>query len=182
MNIKFFNRDPAKVAKELLGATLVRQIGKLQYKGRIVETEAYYSSNDPASRARDGRKNYNTAMFDGAGHLFIYNVHQYWMLNFTTCPASAVLIRSLEPLNFEGNPSGPGRLTKVLNINKSLNCLPIHKSTGVWLEEGKTPEKVARSFRIGVTQDLPEPLRFFDPESKWVSTTRRPVFIESFTK
>ncbi|TRO61988.1 DNA-3-methyladenine glycosylase [Candidatus Bathyarchaeota archaeon] len=181
MDARFFDRDPAKVAKELIGAVLMRKIGSSTYQGRIVETEAYYASGDPASRAREGPKNYNRPMFDGAGHLFVYNVHQYWMLNFTARPASAVLIRSVEPLNFKGNPSGPGRLTVTLKIDKSLNGHPIHKSSGVWLEDGSPPDEVARSFRIGVTKDLPIPLRFFDPASGWVSATRKPVLIESFT-
>ena len=182
MDKSFFDRDPAIVAKGLLGFTLLRKLHGETYKGKIVETEAYYAEDDPASRAQQGRKNYNTPMFDGAGCLFIYNVHQYWMLNFSTRPASAVLIRSIEPLNFEGNPSGPGRLTRLLEIDKSLNGLPVKESSGIWLKPAQPPEKVARSFRIGVTKDLPTPLRFFDTSSNWVSATRKPVSVESFMK
>jgi DNA-3-methyladenine glycosylase len=177
---QFFDRDPAVVARELLGFKLLRETRGKRYEGKIVETEAYYASGDPASRARHGRKNYNSPMFDGAGCLFVYNVHKYWMLNFSTRPASAVLIRAVEPLNFEGNPSGPGRLTRSLGIDKSLNGLPLQKRSGVWIEESSPPEHVARSFRIGVTRDLSIPLRFFDPESRWVSATRKPVSVESF--
>jgi len=181
VDASFFDRDPAKVARELLGCTLFRKRADTIYRGRIVETEAYYAGGDPASRARHGRKAYNAPMFDGAGHLFVYNVHRYWMLNFSTRPVSAVLIRSVEPLNFEGNPSGPGRLTTVLGVDNSVNGCPIQKSTGIWTEPGIRPNKLARSFRIGVTFDLSTPLRFFDPESRWVSATRKPVSLESFT-
>ena len=178
MEARFFHRDPKLVARELLGMTLVRRLDGKEYRGRIVETEAYYSSGDPASRARYGKKRYNAPMFDGAGHLFIYNVHKYWMLNFTTLPVSAVLIRAVEPLNFEADTRGPGRLTMALRIDRSLNGLPLCNSTGVWVEPGKPPQKLARSFRIGVTADLPEPLRFFDPESSWVSFPRKPVLVK----
>ncbi len=178
MEAQFFHRDPKIVARELLGMTLVRRLEGKEYRGKIVETEAYYSGDDPASRARHGKKRYNAPMFDGAGHLFVYNVHRYWMLNFTTRPVSAVLIRAVEPLNFEADTRGPGRLTVALGIDRSLNGLPLCESTGVWVEPGDSPRKLARSFRIGVTADLPEPLRFFDPESNWVSFPRKPVLIE----
>ncbi len=170
-----FNRDPKEVAIDILGKVLVRRVGNDTLRGRIVETEAYYGDEDPASRARHGRRHYNAPMFDGAGCLFIYNVHKYWMLNFTTRPVSAVLIRAVEPLNFEGNTSGPGRLTRELGIDRSLNGLPVGEGTGIWLEEGRRPEKIGASHRIGVTRDLEEPLRFFDLESRWVSAHRKPI-------
>jgi len=42
----FFNRDPAFVAKDLLGNVVVRKIGSDTLLGRIVETEAYYGGED----------------------------------------------------------------------------------------------------------------------------------------
>ena len=38
---KFYNRDTVQVAKDLLGKTLVRKIGKQKLTGTIIETEAY---------------------------------------------------------------------------------------------------------------------------------------------
>ena len=38
---KFYSRDTVQVAKELLGKTLVRKIGKQKLTGTIIETEAY---------------------------------------------------------------------------------------------------------------------------------------------
>lgn len=172
MDRKFFNRPADEVAIGLIGTILVRKGDKL-LKGRIVETEAYHGLEDPGSRARHGRRPYNAPMFDGAGHLLVYNVHMYWMLNITTKPVSAVLIRSVEPLNFEGNPSGPGRLTRTLKVDKSLHGLPVGKLSGIWIEEGDRPARVAKSFRIGLTQDMTEPMRFFDPGSDWVSATKK---------
>jgi DNA-3-methyladenine glycosylase len=182
VDASFFDRDPARVAKELLGSILVRKAGDFLYRGRIVETEAYYGENDPASRAKHGKKIYNAPMFEGAGNIFVYNVHKYWMLNFSTKPVSAVLIRAVEPLNFEANTRGPGRLTVALKVDKSLTGLPIGRAAGIWVEKGPAPGKVARSFRIGVTKDLSTPLRFFDLESGWVSATRRSVSAKGFTK
>ena len=170
--MEFFNRPADKVAVDLLGMTLVRKAGR-EFRGRIVETEAYHGSSDPGSRAKHGRKKYNAPMFDGAGRLFIYNVHMYWMLNVTTKPVSAVLIRAVEPVNFEGNTSGPGRLTRVLGINKELHNLPMGRDSGIWIEPGERPERIAKSFRIGLSRDMAEPMRFFDLDSRWVSASRK---------
>ena len=48
LNKKFFLRSPDIVAKELLGK-IMQVNGK---KAKIVETEAYFGPEDPASRAR----------------------------------------------------------------------------------------------------------------------------------
>lgn len=175
METEFYDRDPADVARDLLGKVLVRRLDDRTYRGRIVETEAYYGDDDPASRARRGRKRYNAPMFDGAGNLFIYNVHMYWMLNFTTRPVSAVLVRAVEPLNFQANTSGPGRLTRELEIDKGLNGELACPETGVWVEPAEPPDRVARSLRIGVTEDLDRPMRFFIPGNDWVSAHQRAV-------
>jgi DNA-3-methyladenine glycosylase len=43
---KFFEKDPALVAKDLLGKILVRKINSKILAGKIVETEAYYGKED----------------------------------------------------------------------------------------------------------------------------------------
>jgi len=45
---KFYDRDAAIVAKDLLGCIIVRK-DDATLKGMIVETEAYYGLSDPAS-------------------------------------------------------------------------------------------------------------------------------------
>ena len=55
-NKDFFERDPKIVAIELLGNFLVRRIKGNFLISKIVETEAYYGYNDPASRAYKGIK------------------------------------------------------------------------------------------------------------------------------
>ncbi|MEM0079731.1 MAG: DNA-3-methyladenine glycosylase [Nitrososphaerota archaeon] len=51
----FYERDPACVARDLLGNVLVRRLGEVELSGRIVEVEAYYGEDDPASKAYGGR-------------------------------------------------------------------------------------------------------------------------------
>jgi len=49
---EFFERDPETVARDLLGMRLIRRLDEDFLGGIIVEAEAYYGLNDPASRAR----------------------------------------------------------------------------------------------------------------------------------
>src|SRR6056297_455640 len=100
----FFERPADVVAKDLLGKVLVRKIDGKTFKARIVETEAYFSENDPASRASKGKTKISEMMWESPGRILVYNVHMYKMFNFVTYKkgkASAVLIRALEPLNFQ---------------------------------------------------------------------------------
>jgi len=97
----FYERDPAVVARELLGKVLIRRLASQVLSGKIVETEAYYGENDPASKAYKGRKTFNEPMFREVGRTFIYMVHGNWLLNIVAHPkgeVGAVLIRALEPL------------------------------------------------------------------------------------
>jgi len=162
----------------LLGKVLVRRHGGGSLGGVIVETEAYYGVDDPASRAYSGRKRYNAVMFGEPGRLFVYNVHRYWMLNFVAHEpgkVGAVLIRAIEPVlgieaMREARPvdeeteltSGPGKLTVALGIDKSLNGIQVTDETRpVHVLDNRLACEVDRSHRIGVTEDLPEELRFY---------------------
>jgi len=51
---KFYLSSPDEVARRLLGKILVRRLGNSIISGIIVEDEAYFGINDPASRARKG--------------------------------------------------------------------------------------------------------------------------------
>jgi len=183
----FYRRDTATVARELLGKTIVRRLGHQVLTGRIVETEAYYGEKDPASRAYKGRKNYNSPMFDDPGRLFIYMVHSWWLLNIAAHEPGepgAVLIRALEPI--EGIPvmednrgvtdlhnltSGPGKLTKALNVTKELHGLDVTEGSAELKVVDGGPEEfqTATSHRIGVTRDLPRELRFYVKGNRFVS-------------
>ena len=71
LNREFYVRDPEIVAKNLLGKRLVRKLNESFLKGIIVETEAYYGLDDPASRAFHGVKNYNKLMWISQRHATI---------------------------------------------------------------------------------------------------------------
>jgi len=177
---KFYNRDPAIVAQELLGKIIVKRDKNL--RGRIVETEAYYGLSDPASRARKGAK----IMWAAAGVAFIYMVHGNWLFNVITMPKgepSGVLIRAVEPIDgidvmrknrgvdeLRKLTSGPGKFTKAFGIDKKYNGVRIYRRDApIFIKDGKFEGEIVKSYRIGVKEDLPIPLRFYIKGNKFVS-------------
>lgn len=183
----FYERNPALVARDLLGKILLRRLNSEILSGKIVETEAYYGENDPASRAYRGRKIFNELMFMDVGKAFIYMVHGNWLLNIVAHlkgGVGAVLVRAIEPLqgieimqknrnvkHIRDLTSGPGKLTKALAITKELNGIDITKRNNqLVVVEGKRESfEVCSSHRIGVKVDLPQELRFFVKGNKFVS-------------
>ena len=181
----FYNRPTDLVARDLLGKILVRKIDDELLGGIIVETEAYFGADDPASRAFHGKKTYNRVMFEEPGRLFIYNVHQYWMLNFIAHSdgVSGILIRAIEPTmridtmqenrpvqNLRELTSGPGKLTLAFDVDKSLNGLDVtDASSQIYVLDNEFEYELGTSHRIGVTRDLPEHLRFYVKNNRFVS-------------
>jgi len=184
----FFQKSPEEVAKELLGKILVRKLNGKVLSGKIVETEAYFGEEDPASRAHSGRpKHCVELMKDEPGKILIYNVHNNWLLNVVAHEkgkTGAVLIRAVEP--FEGIEEmkknretknifdltrGPGKLSKALAIDKSLNGIDStsKKSQINFFDSKEKNFEIACSYRIGVKKDLPKKLRFFIKGNKFVS-------------
>ncbi len=185
---EFYSRDTAKVAQNLLGKKLIRktECNKKFMSGIIVETEAYYGETDPASRAYNGKKNYNKVMWCTPGKLFIYNVHKYWLLNIVAHEVGEVggiLIRALEPLEgvelmkrnrpvdkIRELTNGPGKLALALGIDKSFNGLKTTDfSSKINIIENDFELKMGSSNRIGVTRDLQEKLRFYVLGNRFVS-------------
>jgi DNA-3-methyladenine glycosylase len=184
--LSFYARRPDLVACELLGKTLVRRIGGEALEGVVVETEAYFGLEDPASRAYRGMKEYNRAMWGEPGRLFVYNVHRYWMLNVVAHEprgVGGVLFRALEPTKGIGKmienrsvsdpmklTSGPGRLSVALEVTQELNGIPVADPDGpVVILDAPRVDDYCTSRRIGVMRDLEENLRFYKRENKFVS-------------
>jgi len=124
---RFYADDPLVVAPGLLGALLIHhhpERGLLA--GRIVETEAYRGMEDKACHASKGITKRTAPMFGPPGHAYVYLIYgMYEMLNAVTWPEgqpSAVLIRGVEPIaGIERTTNGPGKLTRALGIDRSLN-------------------------------------------------------------
>ena len=139
LNRKFYDRDTSRVAKDLLGKVLVKESGGIITSGIIVETEAYYGSDDPASHAFGGSTSRSSIMFGKAGIAYIYLCYGvHWLLNIVTekkTTPGAVLIRGLKPVDGIGDmqkrrktagtgselTNGPGKLTVAMGIDSSGN-------------------------------------------------------------
>ena len=182
----FYARAPSIVARDLLGKLFVRKLYGKMLEGRVVETEAYFGLDDPASRAFKGKKNYNSLMWGEPGCVFIYNVHKYWMLNIVAHEPGkigAVLIRAIEPtkgtdLMFRNRPvktkreltNGPGKLTLAMGIDKTLQGETLTNIDGdVFIHGTDSDFNVGVSRRIGVTKDLEIDLRYYIIMNPFVS-------------
>ena len=147
------SKKTVALARWLLGKHLVRRFADGREEARlIVETEAYDGEQDLACHARVGRTGRTEVMYAAGGVWYVYlcyGVHE--MLNLVVGPRdwpAAVLIRGIE------GASGPGRVTRTLAINRSLNCTPAcDESAGLWLEDRGVSvpgHAVAATPRVGV--------------------------------
>jgi DNA-3-methyladenine glycosylase len=167
---EFFARDTVRVARELLGATLVHRTRDEFRAVRIVETEAYLGRSDPASHSYRGETKRNRSMFGPPGHLYVFPIHQVVCANVVTQNAEAVLLRAGEPLDDAlPNPSGPGRLCRALGIHRAHDGLDLLTSE-VRLAKGRRPDSpIAVGRRVGISRGTEAPLRFALRDNRWVS-------------
>lgn len=134
----FFARPALQVARELLGARLVRLEGDQRLAGIISETEAYSGEDDLGCHCRAGRTPRTQVMYGPPGHAYVYFTYgMHWCLNCVVeadgFPA-AVLIRAIEveegleviaarrgsvpPIHWT---DGPAKLTRALAIERAFN-------------------------------------------------------------
>jgi DNA-3-methyladenine glycosylase len=185
----FYLRDPAVVARELIGKIMWRETSAGLCAGRIVEVEAYLSARDPACHASRGLTNRNKSMFGPAGHAYVYMIHSRWCLNAVTEPAgtpSAVLIRAIEPLVgldlmhqrrqtdiVRDLTRGPARLCEALAIDRTYDAWDLTVGRELWISvDGNSVDRkfrIGRSGRIGVSSAQRRLLRFFEMGNRFVS-------------
>ena len=168
----FYNRPTLTVARELIGARLVRILDGVKLVGLITETEAYISEKDLACHAKAGLTPRTAPMYGEPGHAYVYFTYgNHWMLNAVTekegFPA-AVLIRAIQPI--EGvdvmlerrhgrDTFGPGKICQAMGITKSENQADLTRTaSGLWIEAGvKVPNsRVTKGPRVGLNS-TPEP-------------------------
>jgi DNA-3-methyladenine glycosylase len=167
---QFFERDPAFVARELLGKSLIRRIEGGSLGGVVVETEAYYGLRDPASRAFRGKKDYNRLMWGEPGRVFVYNVHRYWMFKLEPTRGLDAMLRNRPVEDHEELTSGPGKLTIALGIDRGFHGMDVTDPGGqIIITDEEIDCEIGSSRRIGVTRDLDVDLRFYVKGSPYVS-------------
>ncbi len=162
------------VARELIGARLVRILNGVKLVGIISETEAYIGEEDLACHARAGLTRRTAPMYGAPGHAYVYFTYgNHWMLNAVTeregFPA-AVLIRAIQPIEGievmrarrQGRDTfGPGKLTQAMGITKSENQMDLTEADSpLRIEAGiSVPDSsVTIGARVGLNS-TPEPWR-----------------------
>ncbi len=182
LNRNFYSRDTSRVAKDLLGKVLVKESGGITTSGIIVETEAYYGPDDPASHAYGGSTPRSSIMFGKAGIAYVYLCYGvYWLLNIVTEEKTipgAVLIRGLAPVGGIGDmqkrrrtagtgsklTDGPGKLSIAMDIDSSDNGKDVtDPGSGIYIAESDLGSKnftIKNTKRIGITNGKDRLLRY----------------------
>ena len=185
-----FPVNTVALAKALLGALLVRDDGRGETVGKIVEVEAYLSRDDPGSHSHRGQTKRNSSMFLPAFHAYVYKIYGTLFCVNVSSEAQgvgeAVLIRALEPVagltrmaRRRGTEvardlcRGPGRLCIAMGITDGLDGADLIEGDELFLARGAAPVAEAGvSKRIGVTKAPDHHLRFYEIGSRFVSGPR----------
>jgi DNA-3-methyladenine glycosylase len=182
--------DTVKLARFLIGKTLVRDLPVGRISGRIVETEAY-PPGDPAGHAFTGRSRANNSLYLAHGSAYVrFTYGSCWLFNIAgEAPGigAGVLIRALEPL--DGMPlmrrhrgvsrlldlaRGPGRLSAALCIDNRLDGVDLCSRTSpIWLGGAtRSMGAIGTSTRIGISRAAHRRLRFYERGNPFVSGPR----------
>lgn len=168
----FYDNPTLTVARDLIGARLVRILDGVRLVGYITETEAYVGEGDLGCHAKAGRTRRTAIMYGPPGRAYVYFTYgNHWMLNVVTeregFPA-AVLIRAIQPV--EGihvmrarrhgrDTYGPGKLTQAMGITGSENGSDLTRGrAALRIERGieVSGTMVKRGPRVGLN-GVPEP-------------------------
>ncbi len=190
----FYQQEVMRVARELLGKTLVHESPEGVTAGKIVETEAYMGPEDQAAHSSGGRRTpRNEVMYGPKGHAYVYFIYGlYYCVNVTSgiVPGKpeAVLLRALEPVEgedimtkrrgvHEGKASkltnGPSRLCMAMGISKlenkaDLTAPPLYITDASSILKGD----IVETTRIGVDyagEWKIRPWRFYIKGNRFVS-------------
>jgi DNA-3-methyladenine glycosylase len=149
LDLDFYLQDALVVAPALLGKLLVRKTKKGKIiKLRITETEIYRGEEDTACHARFGKTKRNAPLYMRGGYTYVYLCYGiHYLFNVVTGKENepqAVLIRGVEGF------AGPGKLTKAMEIDKSINKVNLTTSKDIWIEDDGFKANYETSKRIGI--------------------------------
>lgn len=160
INTSLFLLPADELAPLLIGKLLCRQTPDGVIRLRIIETECYMGEEDSACHAHRGKTPRNAPLYLRGGYSYVYlcyGIHN--LLNIVSGAEGnpeAVLIRGVE------NYVGPGRLTKALSIDRSLNAIDLSVSDQLWLEDDGNLLPYRTAPRVGI--DYADPI---DRERPW---------------
>ena len=145
----FYLQDVLTVAPALLGQHLVRVYpGGEKQMYVISETEAYRGETDMACHASKGKTPRTEVMYEEGGRIYMYLIYgMYWMMNVVTGVKNepqAVLIRGLRVV------SGPGRLTRLIKVDRSFYGEDLVASDRIWVEQSGVSPEIITGPRVGI--------------------------------
>jgi DNA-3-methyladenine glycosylase len=151
----FFAQSAIEFAPALLGAILVRRVGRNLRRARIIETEAYLGPKDLASHSSKGRTKRTEVMFGPPGRAYVYLIYgMYTMLNVVVGvegEAEAVLIRGAEPLDgWDTDLSGPGRLARSFAVTRADNGATLTGNDMSFHADPAYRPRIVKRKRVGV--------------------------------
>lgn len=145
---EFFCQKADKLAVSLLGKAMVRNIGGEVQKYLIAETECYMGTDDTACHACRGKTLRTGTLWERGGILYVHLIYgMHYMLNIVAGEEGdpmGVLIRGVKGI------SGPGRVTRALEIEKDFNKEDLLLSERIWIEETNFKPKYDLAPRIGI--------------------------------
>lgn len=150
LDSNFYSQDAIDLAKNLIGKVICRKFedGEV-YRYHITETEAYCGEKDLACHACKGKTDRTAVMYETGGHVYMYLIYgMYWMLNIVSGKkndAQAVLIRGVE------GADGPGKVGRLLKLDKSYYGLNLATADNFWLENDGTQYSYEATPRIGIS-------------------------------
>ena len=190
LQARFYDRDTAQVARDMLGAVLQATTSRGVTRGRIVETEAYLGPDDPACHAAAGLTARTLHLFGSPGRAYVYFVYgMHWCFNAVTRErghGAAVLVRAVNPsegidLMRERRPhvrherdltNGPGKLCMAMGIDGSISGTSLRDGhIVIRAGESVTDADVVVTPRIGIRKAADWPLRFLVRNDPFVSAT-----------
>lgn len=177
----FFKQDPVTCARGLIGCHF-HWHGCV---GRIVETEAYDSVDDPACHTWFRPSTRVFVEKHRAGDAYVYmNYGVHWLFNILVkggARSGFVLFRALEPVIgielMRGRRqvvkdvllgAGPGRLTRAFGIDGTAHGTSFLRDAGCAIITGDRVETIAGP-RIGISRATELHWRFGDPHSPSLS-------------
>jgi DNA-3-methyladenine glycosylase len=145
----FYSQDALVLGPLLLGKKLVYiDIYGEKVEYIITEVEVYRGEEDTACHASKGHTPRTEIMYADGGHVYVYLIYgMYWLLNIVTGTLNspqAVLIRGFEGV------SGPGRVGRVLKLDKSFYGEDLTTSKRMWLEDMPRVKNIIKTPRIGI--------------------------------
>lgn len=154
INSDLYRLNAVELAPRLLGVNLCRRLDDKIIKLRITETEAYFGEEDTACHAHKGKTERTRTLYEAGGVAYVYlcyGIHN--LLNIVSGEKDfpqAVLIRGVEGFD------GPGKLTKALKIDRTLNGENLMASEQLWLEDDGVRFEYKTAKRVGIDYATPE--------------------------